>query len=355
MTKATIDAPGIETAYETDDTGLFHRSLAQLCDGELPLDQALRLAAADLADGKVRRSVSAMADDVATGKSFADAYREHGSGSDVYAALVDAGLACDELPAALHEIAREERFRASLRDKLEGALARPLMSAMIVGLIGVLVLIIVIPWGAESVRLDVRAILGVDAKGKGMSNGAWAIVSASALASLVVLATFIVVTLRRGVTADRLARMPLLRSMGEQAQRARFASTLAMLLRRRMPLDRALKLARDGLGSGRLFRRTESLAEAAATGGSLSRLLTESQLLSPDLCFYLASQEPSGDVADALVEIARIEEQRFDRHVAKFTRVAGPAVELAVGLVVFCFALGYLHPALRLFSDIMGN
>lgn len=340
---------------EYDENGLFHRSLAHLCDSELPLDRALQLAASDLADGRVRRSVLAMAEDVARGGSFADSYRRHGSGCNVYAALVEAGLACDELPAALDEIAREERFRASLRDKLETALARPLMSAIVVGVVGLLVLFVVLPWGAQSERLDIRALLGFGTPSEGMSNEAWLAISGVALGLVVSLSILLAWTLRRGISAERLARVPVLRALGEQAQRARFASTLAMLLRREMPLDRALRLASEALGSSRLASDARRAVASAAAGGSLTSVLTETRLLSPDLCFYVASQEPRGDVAGALVEIAKVEEQRFERHVATVSKVAGPAIELAVGLVVLCFALGYLHPALRLFSDIMGR
>ncbi len=348
----SIDAPG-PAAGADSEFGLLHRSIAQLCSNELPLDHALRLAGEDLADGRLRDAVLAMANDVTAGRSFAESYRERCAAPTAYAAIVEAGVACDDLPGALLEIAREERVRTTLRDRLEQALARPLMSAIVVGVLGVAILM-AMPWTLEESKLTWAWSWGRDTRPRGVSNELWGVISAGALGLLAVGAIGIVLLLRRGITAERLARLPLLRGLGEQGLRARFASTLALLLRRELPLAQALARTREGLGPCRLRDEVATMEAAAERGESLAHLLGKSRLLSPDLCFYLASCEPRGQAALALTEIAAIEGQRFERRIEQVTRIAGPTVELAVGLVVFCFALFYLHPALRLMSGIFG-
>ena len=295
-----------------------------------------------------------MADDVTMGRNFVESYRERSSAPPAYAAMLEAGLECGDLPGALEEIAREESSQERMRERLEKALARPLMSAIVVGIVGILVLAVAIPWHSIN-GLDINAMLGnEDNSRKGVSNATWALICTSMLGLLVVAAFATAWVLRRGAGADRLARLPLLRRLGLHALRARFLSTLAMLLRRKLPLTRALQLAGQGIDNASLSREVEVLAQGAARGDSLAKTLGESRIVSSDLCLYVASCEQGGNAGPAVQEAARVERERFDRHSEQFARIAGPAVELVVGLAVLCFALAYLHPAFRLVDDIFG-
>ena len=350
---AQVGGEGVEHRQGVDygDFAVFHRALAQLCRRDQPLARALRCAAEDLPKGKLHEAVRAMADDVTMGRNFVDSYRERSNAPDAYVATVEAGIECGDLPSALEEIAREESSQERMRERLEKALARPLMSAMVVGVIGTLVLMVSIPWDAFD-GLGIEGLFYGAKPNKGISNDAWALICSVLLVGLVVVSFATVWFLRKGSGSDRLARTPLLRGLGLHALRARFLSTLAMLLRRKLPLARALQLAGRGVTNDALSREVASLAEGAERGDSLAKTLGQSSIVSPDLCLYVASCEQHGDVGPAVQEAARVERERFDRRSEQFARIAGPAVELVIGLVVVCFALTYLHPAFRMFSGV---
>ncbi|MCB9892484.1 MAG: type II secretion system F family protein [Planctomycetes bacterium] len=340
--------------HDSLDRALFHEALAGLCRSELPLDEALRIASADIEETELRRRVQTVADDVARGTSFDEAYARHCSPRADHVAIVKAGIACNDLAGALEDVAKDERLSTELDEELDRALARPLISALVVGSVGFVVLMITMPWSAmQGTMVSLDWPLASTPLDKGLSNVAWNTIASSALACLVVLAGVVAWHLRKGRRG--ILRLPVFRKLLEQAERARFASTLAMLLRRRVPLDRSLEIACLGLSSPRLREAGSRARVSAADGARLAEALGQTGLLSDDVLFYVASAESLGDAPAALKQLATIEERRFRRHAQAATRSVGPAFEVAIGLVVFVFALAYLHPALRLFAGLFGN
>ena len=84
------------------DLALFHRTLAEMCRSELPLPRALRMIEADLETSPLKNAVRAMADDVESGTSVADAYAAHATRfPPLYRALVEAGAEAGDLPGVL--------------------------------------------------------------------------------------------------------------------------------------------------------------------------------------------------------------------------------------------------------------
>lgn len=337
------------TRQDLGARALFHEALASLCRSELPLDEALRIASADIEDTALRQATLRIADDIHAGTSFDEAYARHCSDRAEHIAIVKAGIECNDLPGALCDVARDERLRSTLHEELEHCLARPLMSALVVASVGVVVLFMTAPWSAMQAKFT-ELSPGLVRQDKGLSLSAWNAITTTVLTLLVV------VTATVGWQLHRCRRgrsnLRFLRPLTEGAERARFAASLATLLRRFLPLDRALAVLSDGIGDARLREDALSAQRAAAAGCGVAAALADTRLLSKDLAYYVASSEKLGDAATALEQVAAVEEQRFLRRARLTARALGPAIEVAIGFVVFVFALSYLYPAMRIFGDL---
>lgn len=345
MSLETLEAPVIAREGASDDIAVFHRTLAELCRAEMPLPRALRMLGQDVDNDRLARAAAAMADEVESGTTFEDALgRHYESFPELYRVLVSAGIEAGDLPGVLEEIARHAGTRAGIADRLKKALSYPLMAACFVIAAGVLVLVLVTP------TLSSRTF--TNAMGTGEVRLPPAPLTAVAILAVVVLGVLVVALvswLRKPVDwrpRDFGFRIPVIGRLRLYAAKAGFASTLALLLRRRLPLPRALWLTAAASDDKRIARQVSAMAERSEEGCGLAESLDGGELLPPSLLWLIETAEAGPDAARALEDVAAIYHRRLERAVDRTCAILTPCFELAVGLVVFLFALAYMFPGI---------
>jgi type II secretory pathway component PulF len=333
------------------DLALFHRTLAELCRAEVPLPRALRLAA-DETGSRLRHDAEAAAREVERGAPLGEAYARARLPA-FYGALVEAGVAAGDLPRILEEIARHAEARASVTHRVRAALAYPMLAGGFVVVLG-LALVFLLPSLVYTSRADwLAGYPKVE-----LPPAPMVVLLASGIAVLAVLVVAACVWLRRPIDGagpgELRFRLPLVGRLHTWAVKSSFASTLAVLVRRHLPLERALRLVAAATDDRAVRRRIEAMAEHAAQGGSLAASVAAGGLVAPALLWLLEAAEASGSSADALDDLARIYRARLDRAADRLTVLAAPCIELVVGLVVLAFALCFLLPGMRFLKDVFG-
>ncbi|MHC5011411.1 MAG: type II secretion system F family protein [Planctomycetota bacterium] len=318
---------------EADDLALFHRTLAELCRSEVPLPKAFRVLEADLDRSPLRAAIREMAADVERGVPLAEAY---GKRSELfpptYRALVEAGTASGDLPGVLEEVAAHAERRAETESRVRRALAWPLLSGLLILLVG-----------AGALAFAVPRFWGLNEAVGGRSPAPYAFGALGVLAAFVVAIAWI--TWRRAPAHGGWGlSLPTVGPLRLDAGRATVTSTLGMLLGRRLPLPQALELAAGTAAHPRLVKRLEAAAAQAHEGESLVDVLEGTELFEPSVLWLVRSAEPAGEADRALDDMARIYRRRLDRRLDRFTLLVRPAAELVIGAVVFCFAFSYLVP-----------
>ena len=253
-----------------DDLALFHRTLAELCRSELPLPRALRLLAGDLRDGPLRSAAERMADEVERGASLTEAYAAHAERfPPLYRALVEAGLASGDLAGTLDAVADHAALASDVQARLRRALAPPLLSAAVVLLGGIGLLVFVAPAYAQIADALVGTVDNLQLDRSIGLQGRW-IVAATALGVLALGAggAFLYAYVRRplaGASAVRSVRLrlPVIGPLRSLAALSSVAGTLALLVRRNVPLPRALALAGETVDDEGLRARLRDAADAA--------------------------------------------------------------------------------------------
>ncbi len=337
------------------ELALLHHSLAEYFRSGLPLPRALAALGAELRGGRLRSACARIAADVDVGTPFAEAYARHGAVfPPVYRALVEAGQRGGAMSAVLDEIACHASLVERVRQQLRRQLEAPLWGAAMVIGVALFVACFVAPLPPIEVLI-------------GPSNGGgW---SASELSlpvglALLVAGALVVVLfawLRRPLDAAGPAglryRLPVLGRLHADAAVAGFAATAALLLRRRMPLERALALCAETAADAGVRAAAGRMAAAAGSGASASEALARGGLIPASLLWFVDAAAASGGdgAARALDDIAALYRQRVERAAERAGVYAVPLLQLAAGVVVLVLALGYAFPGLHLTGALWGS
>ncbi len=338
---------------------LFHRTLADLCRAEVPLGRAFRIMEGDLRRGRLREAAAAMAADVEAGTPLAEAYRKRGDDFPaLYGALVEAGAAAGDLPGTLEEIARIASVKAEATARIRRILAYPLLVAVFgAGVFWFLYVFVIPPFAAIFAQITDRSgnVLALP----GITRLVFALPAMIPLTLGIVAAVVLAISYLRDPVEGMRApvgiwmRLPLLGPLRVNAALATMAATLAALLRRGLPLDRALDLVAAAADGPLVRNAATAMARGAREGSSLTDAARESGLLPPSMVWMLGTAEKQGYSERALDEIAGICRDRVTREMDTYTTILGPLMELVLGLFVGTVVLAIFYPIFRLQSALM--
>jgi general secretion pathway protein F len=328
---SSAGAPSTAVVSGSDELALFHRTLAEFCRAEVPLPRAFEALQGDLRRGRFRDAVASLAADVQEGTPLGEAYAQRkGAFPPLYRALVEAGIVSGDLPGVLDEIARHASRRASVAGRLRRAIAYPVVAA-----------IFVLVLGGALVFFAGPTLIGLATEMDLPSPLPYA-AGALGLLAAVMLAVVVFGFVRRVDGGG--FRLPVLGRIRLAAARSSLASTLALLLRRNVPLTTALALAGEACDDRRLAGRLHLASEGAAAGAKLSEVLREANAFAPTLLWLVEAAEGTQDLPRALEDVGEVCARRFERAVDRLTVLVTPAAELVIGAIVFLFAYSFLVP-----------
>lgn len=355
MTEELVDGnEGAAAVLERDepfgDVGQFHASLADFCAAEMPMSRALEALDDELPRGQLRDDCAVLVRELEKGTPFAEAYASRRrSMPPVYRALVEAGVESGDIEGVLREIAVDASLRERVRDTLRRRLEYPLIAAGVVLAIGAVVTLVIAP-----VIPDAATMLNIHDSSAGPLFTKQRAVDmrwiAMALVGLGVAVALAVAIVRRPVDPGAgprgvLFRVPFIGRLRSYAAKAGFASTMALLLRREIPLPRALELCASGCDSARVREQIERMAKQADQGETLTASIRAGDLIPGNLLWFVESAGSSEASAKALEDIGAIYRQRLGRATDRVAAFAMPVLELLIGFVVLAFAMTYITPA----------
>jgi type II secretory pathway component PulF len=339
---------------------LFHRTLAEMVKADMPLGRAFALLAADLEAGPVRDAAAALAKDVEAGTPLGEAYKRRAPALPaLYGALVDAGVATGSLAATLEEIARHAALREETRRRVRGALVFPIATAAVLVVVGGGLTLFVTPVFAHfrvlfdgfGVELPLATRISLALGSGGALLGAVALVGVTAAAAWTFASLRSPIDGARGLGALAL-KMPVIGRMRVYAGLAQVTSTLAILVRRGTPMDRALALTAEAADEPAIAERVRAVGAAVAAGKPASDAAREAGLYPPSLLWLISAAEGKGDIAQALDDVATIFRGRLERAFDRSVRLIEPVATTLMAFVVFGFIYVFVLPLFTMFMPI---
>ncbi len=330
------------------DLALITRQLATLVQAALPIEEALRAAAAQTRTPKIKSMLLAVRARVLEGHSLAASLKEYpGAFPDLYRATVAAGEHAGHLALVLEQLADYTEQRQQSRQKIQLALLYPLIlmvaALTIVGfLLGYVVPDVVKVFVNTGQQLPALT-RGLIALSEFLRQNGWLL--------LLVLGTGAgawVLALRRSGFRRRvhraLLRLPLVARLVRGTNTARFARTFSILMASGVPVLEALRISTQVVSNLPMREAVEQAAARVKEGASLHKAISASGYFPPMTVQLIASGEASGRLENMLERAAIQQERETETLIAALLGIFEPVLILVMGGVVLIIVLAILLP-----------
>lgn len=335
------------------DLHVLSRELASLAKARLPIDEALRLVSMQPGLGRAgRRTAASTLDRVLAGSSLGDALAEaDGAVPEYFWRLVRAGEASGTVPRVLDELASS--IEASVRNKAQiiSAMIYPafLLAASTCTLLVIILVMLptMIPLFRDS-GAELPAIIAILSGLQYVLMTYWpAVIVILGGAAIGIRRLFRQAEAREAM--DRLlTRLPVISGLVMRHNTARFARTLAMLMRNGVSTLEALRICEQVLDNRGYRASLETAATAINQGGSLTESLRTSGLYPQLALRLLFVGERSGQMVDMLGRVAELYEQDLQQRVQRLLAMVSPIATLVIGGIVGLLVVSVMSAVLSL-------
>ena len=333
------------------DLALLTRQLSTLIQAALPVEEALRAVAAQSAKAQVRTTLLAVRSRILEGHGLATALGEH---PRVFPAIYRSMVAAGErghLGVVLEQLADYTEQRQQARQKIQLALLYPLILLLVATLIVAFLLGYVVP-DVIRVFVDSGQRLPLLTRGLVAVSGALSQWGPWLLPMGAIAAWLCWRRLRQPAVRLRwnaaLLKLPLFGLLLRDLEAARFASTLAILVRSGVPLVEALRIACQVVGNQAIKAGLAQAEVMVREGSSLTRALEQHTPLPPMLLHMVAAGEKSGTLDAMLARAARNQETDLAARIALLVGLFEPFMLVLMGVVVLLIVLAILLPIMSL-------
>ena len=334
------------------DVAIATRQLSVLIRSGVPLVEALSALIEQLDHPELKNAFTDTRNQVNEGSTLADALKAHPKiFQNLYVNMVAAGEASGTLEEVLGRLAEFLDDQTRLQSKVRGALAYPLVMAVVVILILFLMMSVVVPKVTsifenfnQTLPWYTRLLIFVSDI---FSNYWWL------LAALLVGAIY---WFRRWHSTEEgrkkwdlfVLDIPMFGPLLTMVAVARFARTLATLLASGVPVLTAMDITRNVLGNTELMRVVEDARASVREGEGIAKPLKEGGRFPPIVTHMIAVGERTGQLEEMLLHVADAYDQQIEVRVGALTSILEPLLIVVMGGVVGGIAFAILMPLLQL-------
>lgn len=340
----------------TDDIAITTRQLATLLHAGVALVEALTALTDQVEKDKLKRVVSDVKTRVNEGSSLGDALQNHVKiFGPLYVNMVKAGEHSGALDAVLVRLAEFTEGQARLRQRIMGTMMYPLIMAVIGGGVLTILMTVVVP-KVTKIFTDMKATLPWTTRLLIFSSQTmqdwWFIIIPLFIGAVT---AFVAWTRSAGgrPTWDRwVLKAPVMGPLVRMLSVARFARTLATLLKSGVPLLTAMEIVKNVIENTVLSKVVEDARDAIREGESIAGPLKRSGEFPPLVYHMVSIGERSGQLEDMLLNVATSYESQVDVRVGALTSLLEPVMIVLMGGVIAFVAFSILMPILQMNSAI---
>ena len=331
------------------DKMFFSRNLSIMVSAGLPLIKALEISAEQSPSQKFKSVLSSVQNSVVQGRSFADALRPHREVfGELYVNMIEVGETTGQLSLVLKLLANQMKKDYDLKKRVRGAMIYPAIILTVLGLIGALMMVYVVPSLAQTIGdlhvdlpLSTRIILFIS--DFFLHRGLWLVAGLTGCGVLV----WRLLKSSAGHRAfDRLAlRVPIFGPLVQKFNIARFCRMLSYLITAGVPIVRSLEITSSVLGNS-LFK--DAVREASVEiqkGVALNKILVKyPKLFQPMVVQMISVGEQTGKISEMMLRLAMFFEEEVSSTTKNLSTIIEPILMVVIGAAVGFFAVAMLQP-----------
>ena len=324
------------------------RQLATMLSAGMTIDEALATVADQQEPPALGQSLARVREEVLQGVSFSRALQEDARiFPQIYVNMVQVGEASGTLDKVLHQLAEFLEDQARLGARLKAALSYPLLMLVVGGGVLAFLMVFVAPKVTrmledldQALPLPTLWLMGFSAF---LADYWWLLA-----AGMLIVAVFARQQLKseRGrLWYDRQKfRLPLFGPLLLQSATARFARTMATLLRSGVPMLTSLEIVTGLLNNRQLKKLLTEVGSAVREGSGLAAPLRKASIFPAMLPQMIAVGEKSGDLEEMLLKVAENYEYQVETRLNGLMSLLEPLMILVMGTVVGFIVLAILLP-----------
>lgn len=322
------------------------RAMAALLPAGLPVVKALE-AAIGVSSAGVTPVLEAVRTAVLGGETLGEALGRHPEAfPPFYIGLIRAGERSGDLAGAFRRLGEQLEREEQIRQRLLSASLYPLLLLVAGGAAVLVLLLLVIPRFVELLQGTGAALPRSTAIVLALSTGlrkGWPLLACAPIPIVGFMAWARHTTEGRQAWARLLLRVPLVRTVRQNALGARFARLLGTLLGGGAPLLAALNDTIASLDDPVARDEVNRIRDRIREGAALHRAIQDGGLFPPVLVQLVTVGETSGQLQSFLERAATMLEDRTDRLLQRLVALVEPVMILLFGGVVGFVALSLLQ------------
>lgn len=333
---------------------LFTRQFASLVRAHVPLLRSFNILEQQSRHPYLRHILRELAEDVRQGETLSQGLSKFPrTFPPLFVHLVRSGEATGALDMVLERLAQQAEQEELLRSRVRAAFTYPAFVAVVGALTVTFLMTFVMPRLADLLaglgqRLpaQTRVLLAVSATMS--SRWFWIEAVAAALGGAIGWRALGTRAIR---WRDRaLLRVPLIGTLIQHVELARFARTLGLQLDHGIPILQAVDTAIAVVEHRVLREELATVPEGLRQGTPLSSCLQGLRLGSPLLVNTILIGEESGRVGESLTQVAGYYERDIERSLQTMATLLEPTLIVGVGLVVGFIVMAVLLPIFEMSS-----
>lgn len=338
----------LQPSVSTKDLSLLTRQLSTLSRSGSPLEEGLATVARQTAKNHVKGVILDVRSKVLEGHSLAAALQEHPRVfPDLYRATVAAGEQSGHLDLILDRLADYTESRQEMNQKVGMALTYPIILSIVAVIIVAVLLTYVVPQVVQvfdnigrELPLLTRLLISLSNLTKEYGIFLLILIGAGAYGFTRLL--------RRPAFRFRfdetLLKLPIIGTLSQGLNTARFARTLSILAASGVPILEALRIAAQVIRNVPMSQAVATATSRVREGSSISKALENSGLFPPMTVHLIASGESSGKLEEMLERAAHYQERETTATITTIVGLFEHVMILVMGVVVLLIVLAILLP-----------
>lgn len=338
---------------------IFTRQLATMVGAGVPLLRALNSLKDHSEDSALTAALNAVALDVQSGMSLADAMEKHPNAfNDVYVNMVRAGEAAGILDEILNRLAQQQEKSATIKKKVKGAMTYPaiLLIITIFAFFGLMIFVIpqigkiLTDLGGPDVELPLltQIMLGISA----FLINYWYIVLAALVGGFFATSRFLRTPKGRRLFHMTLLKAPIIKGIIVKIAVARFSRTFASLMGAGVSVVESLRVTGKAIGNVMYEDTINNSITEIKNGKQLSETLAGSPLFPDIVSQMLTVGEETGKTDTVLLKVADFYEEEVDVVLDSISSIIEPVMIVIMGSMVGLIAASVMGPIASIAQNI---
>jgi type IV pilus assembly protein PilC len=355
-----LKIPWLANRVKLKDLAVFARQFATMTSSGMSLLRSLAILEEQTPGAALKRAVSEMRADVASGISLSSAMAKHDKVFPrLMVAMIRAGETGGMIDRALEQIADSLEKDTALRGKIKSALTYPAIVLSFTFVLIAAVLIFIVPifeqmfknLGGKLPAITQFLVttshnmwwIGPLVLGTGIGGSVWFKRKQRASESF-------------RVSVDRVKlRLPVFGSLFRKLAISRFSRNLGLLLNVGVPVMQALAVVGETTGNEVINAAMKDVSSAVRDGQPMSSALRNHKVFPEMVTQMIEVGEESGQISQMLDKVADFYDREVDSAAESLTASIEPIMVLVMGAVVGGMVICLYLPMFTIYQNIQSN